>query len=323
MGMALLRDDFARALGMRHFKNHDGIDDGQSPPGDIAEQLQDWITLSSQISENAESAVNILTDLLIYDNIQMGTLTLELAVVPIWTVIEKTFAEFKIAAIEKKVKFVLDFGPLCLVGSHPESPSDVESSNRISQNQESSNLPSDIKPCIVIGDNIRLSQVLRNLISNGLKFSKEGGQLIVRVSENRISKWSKRNLQDEIPCDDDTFNLRGQVVVDVIDDGVGMTPEQVKTVFNDGTQFNANKLQSGGGSGLGLNIAKGISEQHKGSLKCSSLGLDHGTTFTLSLPLYEKDALSEDIRVETAQHSIPDVEESEVGDHENDVPYQP
>lgn len=73
----------------------------------------------------------------------------------------------------------------------------------------------------------------------------------------------------------------------MIDDGVGMTREQVKTVFNDGTQFNASKLQAGGGSGLGLSIAKGIALQHRGSLVCSSEGLDTGTTFTLSFPLYD------------------------------------
>ena len=86
-----------------------------------------------------------------------------------------------------------------------------------------------------------------------------------------------------------TLDCSPRVIIHVIDDGVGMSPDQVKTVFHDGTQFNANRLQAGGGSGLGLNIAKGMAEQHKGSLVCSSPGLDQGTTFTLSLPLYEWD----------------------------------
>merc|ERR1712176_1724757 len=48
----------------------------------------------------------------------------------------------------------------------------------------------------------------------------------------------------------------------------------------------ANKLQSGGGSGLGLAFAKAIAEQHGGSLRAYSDGRDKGTTFRLELPLY-------------------------------------
>lgn len=80
----------------------------------------------------------------------------------------------------------------------------------------------------------------------------------------------------------------GNVMVSVIDDGVGMTSEQVNQVFNDGTQFNANALQAGGGSGLGLSIARGLVIQHGGELSCSSEGLGKGTTFTVSLPIYEE-----------------------------------
>jgi CheY-like chemotaxis protein len=80
----------------------------------------------------------------------------------------------------------------------------------------------------------------------------------------------------------------GNVIVSVIDDGVGMTNDQVNQVFNDGTQFNANALQAGGGSGLGLSIARGLVMQHDGELCCSSEGLGKGTTFTVTLPIYEE-----------------------------------
>merc|ERR1712157_121237 len=83
-----------------------------------------------------------------------------------------------------------------------------------------------------------------------------------------------------------TFMTNGSIVVDVVDTGVGMTPQQLQTVFDVGTQFNANKLQSGGGSGLGLAFAKAIAEQHGGSLRAFSAGKDKGTTFRLDLPLH-------------------------------------
>jgi CheY-like chemotaxis protein len=104
----------------------------------------------------------------------------------------------------------------------------------------------------------------------------------------------KRKVTEDITLDKGgqvTLSKRGTVVIEVIDDGVGMTPEQVRTVFNDGTQFNANKFQAGGGSGLGLSIAKGIATQHGGRLTCSSEGMGKGSTFTLSLPLYDSNEL--------------------------------
>lgn len=65
-----------------------------------------------------------------------------------------------------------------------------------------------------------------------------------------------------------------------------MTAQQVSRLFKPGVQFNVNELQEGRGSGLGLCIAKGICEQHGGTLVASSDGLGHGTTFVVNLPLY-------------------------------------
>lgn len=121
---------------------------------------------------------------------------------------------------------------------------------------------------------------------------KTTGDLTIRVSERRASKRRLGKQKETIALhknEEVELSNRGSVVIEVIDDGVGMTPNQVKVVFDDGTQFNANELQAGGGSGLGLNIAKGIVDQHGGKLSCSSEGLGHGSTFVLSLPLYDND----------------------------------
>ena len=71
-----------------------------------------------------------------------------------------------------------------------------------------------------------------------------------------------------------------------VDTGVGMTEDQLSRLFQRGVQFNANELQAGKGSGLGLYIAKGICERHGGSLVPASEGLGKGTTFTLTIPLH-------------------------------------
>jgi len=82
------------------------------------------------------------------------------------------------------------------------------------------------------------------------------------------------------------FVQSGMLVLTVTDTGKGMTAEQVRNLFGEGVQYNRNKLQAGGGSGLGLFIAKGIVEQHRGTLTVASEGIGCGTTFTLRLPLY-------------------------------------
>ena len=78
----------------------------------------------------------------------------------------------------------------------------------------------------------------------------------------------------------------GAIRISVTDSGVGLTTEQLAQICSEGVQFNANELQAGKGSGLGLFISKGIVEQHGGTLTVSSDGLDHGTTFTVELPLF-------------------------------------
>lgn len=85
---------------------------------------------------------------------------------------------------------------------------------------------------------------------------------------------------------DVAFERHGTVLIQVIDTGVGMSERQLKSLFQDGTQFNVNELQAGQGSGLGLFISKGMVTQHGGELKASSAGLGCGSTFTLQLPLY-------------------------------------
>ena len=78
----------------------------------------------------------------------------------------------------------------------------------------------------------------------------------------------------------------GSIRISVTDSGVGLTVEQLAQICSEGVQFNANELQAGKGSGLGLFIAKGIVEQHGGILTVSSAGLGTGTTFSIELPLY-------------------------------------
>jgi signal transduction histidine kinase len=117
--------------------------------------------LTEDILCSANSAVGILNDLLNYDKVEMGTLSLERSIVPIWDLIERTLSEFKLPAKAKKIDFKLDFSAL--------ADTDEESLDTI-------NLPQDISERRVLGDAIRIAQVLRNVVSNGLKFTPDGGK---------------------------------------------------------------------------------------------------------------------------------------------------
>lgn len=107
----------------------------------------------------------------------------------------------------------------------------------------------------------RLKQVLLNLISNALKFTKEG---CVRVTAERGF---------------------GQVVMQVIDTGIGIPVEVQGRLFQKFVQADGGHAREFGGSGLGLVICKHLLEMMGGSIRLQSEGAGKGTTMTLTVPI--------------------------------------
>jgi two-component system sensor histidine kinase/response regulator len=100
--------------------------------------------------------------------------------------------------------------------------------------------PSDLPPSL-IGDPLRLGQILINLVNNAIKFT-ERGEVVVKVKlEERISD-------------------RVKVKVSVRDSGIGMTPEQAARLFRAFTQADTSTSRKYGGTGLGLSISKRLVE---------------------------------------------------------------
>lgn len=114
-------------------------------------------------------------------------------------------------------------------------------------------------PMWVIGDEGRLKQVLTNLLSNASKFSKKSAEVEIQLSSND-----------------------SRVFVSVKDYGAGIPEEARANIFERFTQADSSDQRRYGGTGLGLNIAKSIIEEHGGSIEFQS-EVGAGTTFRFSL----------------------------------------
>ena len=107
-----------------------------------------------------------------------------------------------------------------------------------------------------------MAQVLRNILSNALKFTPAEGSVVVKI-----------DFKDE------------NLVVHVIDSGFGISFENQKRLFCEVIQFHAKAHQAGGGSGLGMWISKKIVDMHGGSISVFSEGEGRGATFSFTLPM--------------------------------------
>lgn len=142
------------------------------------------------------------------------------------------------------------------------------------------NIDEDL-PRLLVGDDQRLCQVLVNLAGNAIKFTKRG-EVTVHCSGSEVH----------------VENLR--LNVSVRDTGIGMTPEQVKRLFQPFMQADAGTTREFGGTGLGLAISKQLIELMDGSMDVESTeGV--GSVFSFSA-LFER-AFSEEL---TATVAVPD-----------------
>jgi signal transduction histidine kinase/AmiR/NasT family two-component response regulator len=114
----------------------------------------------------------------------------------------------------------------------------------------------------ISGDPERLQQVMWNLLSNAVKFTQRGGKVQVRLER-----------------------VNSHVEVAVSDTGVGISPEFLPHVFERFRQADAGISRERGGLGLGLSIAKQLTEMHGGTIEASSAGVNQGATFRVKFPI--------------------------------------
>ncbi|MEO8187427.1 MAG: HAMP domain-containing sensor histidine kinase [Burkholderiaceae bacterium] len=112
------------------------------------------------------------------------------------------------------------------------------------------------------GDFARLQRAVAHLLKNASKFTHEGGEISVR---SRIEN--------------------GRFVVAVVDNGIGIEPSVLPAIFQALGQIDEGITREFGRLGLGLALSKATIEAHGGTITAESVGRDHGSTFTVELPL--------------------------------------
>ena len=120
------------------------------------------------------------------------------------------------------------------------------------------------QPIFIEADQVRITQCVENLLSNGLKFTQKKGSVWLTLEQ-------KKN----------------EACINVRDNGVGIEPEMIGRLFKPFSQADPSpdRLESNTGLGLGLSIVKGLVEVHGGRVSAFSEGIGRGALFTIRLPV--------------------------------------
>jgi PAS domain S-box-containing protein len=184
------------------------------------------------IERNAKSQAQLIEDILDVSRLIRGKLELNLRPLSLLRVIEAAIDSVRLTAESKG----------------------LELETELEESQE-----------LVCGDPYRLQQVVWNLLSNALKFTPQGGRVVVRVEHT--SAYAR---------------------IQVIDTGIGISQDFLPYVFDRFRQEDSTTTRSYGGLGLGLAIVRHLVELHDGRVHAESEGEGKGATFTVELPLQNR-----------------------------------
>lgn len=180
---------------------------------------------ANMIRTSGETLLAVIRDILDYSKIESGKLELDEQPFDVRACIEETFQLFTAQLRERNLETSLQ-------------------------------LDERIPPCIV-GDEVRLRQVLINLIGNAVKFTESGG-VSVTVA------WKEGTARDAAPAaDGHAFTLEFAVR----DTGIGIDPEKVDRLFQPFSQLDASMSRKYGGTGLGLAICKNLVQLMGGDIR--------------------------------------------------------
>jgi len=135
----------------------------------------------------------------------------------------------------------------------------------------------------VLGDQDRLRQLILNLVDNAIKYTPGGGMVSLSLSKTN-----------------------GEAEIEVVDNGVGISSEDLPRVFDRFYRVDKARSRNLGGSGLGLSIARWIAQAHGGSIRVESK-LGEGSKFTITLPLLRGDENHQAINQHIGRQKTPPI----------------
>ena len=124
------------------------------------------------------------------------------------------------------------------------------------------------EPIPMAGDTVRLTQIFANLLNNASKYTDQRGQ--IWVSAKAADGWAE---------------------VSVLDNGIGILPSQLSTVFDMFMQVDRTQRRTQGGLGIGLTLVRSLVSMHGGTVEARSQGIDLGSEFVVRLPVLHDAAL--------------------------------
>ncbi|WP_215409170.1 response regulator [Janthinobacterium sp. JC611] len=196
-------------------------------------QDEDAVLMTRKIRAAGQSLLGIINDVLDVSKIEAGHMTIEQAPFRLAEVVEKIAASMGVAVHDKPI--AVQIGPL---------PDGVDH---------------------VLGDALRLEQVLINLTSNAIKFTQQGTVELLTTLESRDGDAAVLSF-----C--------------VRDTGIGIAPDVQEAIFSAFSQADSSTTRRFGGTGLGLTICRQLVRLMGGSLHLKS-GLGQGSAFSFTLPL--------------------------------------
>ncbi|WP_111980344.1 response regulator [Algibacillus agarilyticus] len=202
----------------------------------LTPQQDDYL---SKIQISASHLTTVINDILDFSKIESGKLTLEHHPFSIYSIIDSIKATLGNLAESKKIAlyFELEEGLFC----------------------------------DLIGDCVRVNQVLINLCSNAIKFTNKGS-VTVRISAVRITTENENN------------NRLYTYHFSVEDTGIGIKPDKLESLFDAFTQADTTTTRQYGGTGLGLSISQKLCHIMQGNIAVESV-IDEGSCFTASMNL--------------------------------------
>lgn len=150
-------------------------------------------------------------------------------------------------------------------------------------------------PDVLVGDNLRLGQILTNLGGNATKFT-ETGRIDILVSHRLVS----RVRNDDVDLAEEHTNTQSRLQFEVRDTGIGISDLQIKKLFQPFTQADSTTTRRYGGTGLGLSISRQLAELMGGTLTVTS-EVGEGSCFRLECPFPIYDQRLPDVVAQQAE----------------------